>query len=71
MKKIAKKLSFDRQTIRNLLSAELIGAQGGRPPLTRSACAGECVPGTTGGTTTGPNTGANHCLETELTCYAC
>ena len=70
MKKIAKKLSFDRQTIRNLLQDDLIGAQGGRPPLTRSACATECVPGTTGGTT-GPATGGNICLKTELTCFAC
>jgi hypothetical protein len=71
MKKIAKRLSFDRQTIRNLLNAELIGAQGGRPPLTRSGCATECVPGTTGGNTTGPATGGNICLQTELTCFYC
>jgi len=70
MKKIAKKLSFDRQTIRNLMSAELIGAQGGKPPLTRSGCATECVPGTTGNTT-GPATGGNICLQTEFTCFAC
>ena len=71
MKKIAKKLSFDRQTIRNLVQDDLIGAQGGRIPQTRSQCAGECVPGTTTENTTGPNTGANHCLNTELTCFAC
>jgi hypothetical protein len=70
MKKIAKRLSFDRQIIRNLMSSELIGAQGGRIPLTRSACAGECVPGT-GDCTTGPATGGNICLKTELTCFAC
>jgi hypothetical protein len=69
MKKIAKKLSFDRQTIRNLMNVELIAAQGGRIPLTRSACAGECAPGT--GDTSGPATGGNICLKTELTCFAC
>ena len=70
MKKIAKRLSFDRQTIRNLMNADLIGAQGGRIPLTRSLCAGECPPGSAD-CTTGPNTGGNHCLKTELTCIAC
>jgi hypothetical protein len=71
MKKNTKKLSLDRQTIRNLLQEELIGAQGGKPPLTRSGCATECAPGTTGGNTTGPATGGNICLVTEFTCYYC
>jgi hypothetical protein len=70
MKKIAKKLSLDRQTIRNLLDADLISAQGGKPPLTRSGCAGDCMPGTTGGGS-GPATGGNICLKTELTCFYC
>jgi hypothetical protein len=70
MKKIAKKLSFDRQTIRNLMNVELITAQGGMINQTRSACAGDCVPGT-GDCTTGPATGGNICLKTEFTCYYC
>ena len=68
MKKNAKKLSLDRQTIRNLLHEDLISAQGGKPPQTRSGCMTECVPRTTGGGTTGPATDGNICLATEFTC---
>jgi hypothetical protein len=66
---IAKELSLDRRTIRNLMNSELIGAQGGMIPQTRSGCATECVPGTSG--TGGPATGGNICRKTELTCFAC
>jgi hypothetical protein len=68
MKKTVKRLSVDRQTIRNLVSVELGGAAGGRINPTVSLCETECPPGTGDCTTTGPATGGNICLKTEFTC---
>ena len=65
MKRIVKKLSFNRQTIRNLVNLELAPAVGGMIDDTISDV---CPPGSDGCTTTGPATGGNICLKTEFSC---
>ena len=62
MKKLTKKLSFDRQTIRHLMNVDLSAAQGGAPNPTRSGCQTECVPRTSDCGGTGHPTVGSGCL---------